>query len=106
MECRSKLVTPRDVSSISHFRAAEGVISIPVGEGKIGDKFRMTLRPDYKGSEVITNKKTSRNQQSEAVTEYRSAPEIRKLTKLADYHHPALEVWDLDLPGISCFGIK
>ena len=80
MECRSKHVTPRDVFSISHFRAAEGVISIPVGEGKIGDKFRMTLRPDYKSSEVITNKKTSRNQQSEAVTEYRSAMELKKLT--------------------------
>ena len=92
MECRSKHVTTRDVFSMSHFRAAEGVISIPVGEGKIGDKFRMTLRPDYKGSDLITNKKTSRNQQSEAVTEYRSAIEFRKLIDLADYHHPLIAV--------------
>merc|ERR1719397_335483 len=54
-------------------KAAEGIIDIPVGEGKIGERFRMTLRPDYsrEKSRAITNKKTSQRDSLEAVTEYK-----------------------------------
>lgn len=51
----------------------EGIISIPIGEGKIGDRYRPTLRPDYsnKDNKIITNKKTSKSSSSHAGTEYK-----------------------------------
>jgi len=54
-------------------KAAEGIIDIPVGEGKIGERFRMTLRPDYskEKSQAISNKKTSQRERLEAVTDYK-----------------------------------
>ena len=41
-------------------QADSGFIDIPVGEGSIGSKRRMTLRPDYNNSSLI-NKKASEN---------------------------------------------
>ena len=38
----------------------EGVINIPIGEGHIDDRYRPTLRPDYKASKTITNKSNSK----------------------------------------------
>jgi len=52
-------------------RAGEGIVDIPVGSGKFGDRYRMTLRPNYSDSKVVTNKKTSHGERQEAVTEYR-----------------------------------
>merc|ERR1712059_35378 len=53
-------------------RSEFGEINIPIGEGKIQDRFRMSLRPDYDSSKIIGNKKTSGNSRvSQAVTEYR-----------------------------------
>ena len=46
MECPSKIslsLSPQ-LADWRIFRAAEGIIDIPVGEGKIEDRFRMTLR--------------------------------------------------------------
>jgi len=48
-----------------------GVIDIPVGEGIVGGRRRMTLRPDFDASQIITNKKSSSGNVSKAVTEYR-----------------------------------
>jgi len=47
-----------------------GFIDIPVGEGSVGGRRRMTLRPDYDGSSVVSNKKSSVNDVSQAVTKY------------------------------------
>ena len=54
-------------------KALEGIVDIPVGEGQIGDRFRMTLRPDYnsENSRAITNKKTSQRERLAAVTDYK-----------------------------------
>eukprot|EP00088_Acartia_fossae_P042949 TRINITY_DN4519_c0_g1_i4.p1 TRINITY_DN4519_c0_g1~~TRINITY_DN4519_c0_g1_i4.p1 ORF type:complete len:698 (+),score=131.65 TRINITY_DN4519_c0_g1_i4:40-2133(+) len=64
-------------------RPSEGIINIPIGEGKIGnirngkgevvERYRKTLRPDYSSKEnkIITNKKTSKADSSPATTEYR-----------------------------------
>jgi len=51
----------------------EGVINIPIGEGKVSDRYRPTLRPDYSSKEnkLITNKKTSKSKARAATTEYR-----------------------------------
>merc|ERR1719341_28753 len=48
-----------------------GVIDIPIGEGSVGDRRRMTLRPDFDASKIISNKKSSKDNVSKAVTEYR-----------------------------------
>lgn len=48
-----------------------GVIDIPVGEGTVGGRRRMTLRPDFDASKIISNKKSSSGNVSKAVTEYR-----------------------------------
>jgi len=52
-------------------KATEGVVNIPVGVGRIGNRFRMTLRPDYMSSNVETNKKNSKAANSVAITDYR-----------------------------------
>jgi len=49
----------------------EGVINIPIGEGKVGDRFRSTLRPDYRASKIITHKKNYKGDVRSATTEYR-----------------------------------
>jgi len=49
----------------------EGVINIPIGEGHIDDRYRPTLRPDYKASKTITNKSNSKRKCSTAVTDFR-----------------------------------
>ena len=52
--------------------AAEcGVIDIPVSETKIQNKMRMTLRPDYSSSKIITNKKNVGKTSEPAVTDYK-----------------------------------
>jgi len=54
-------------------QADSGFIDIPVGEGKIGTRRRMTLKPDYSGnSSVINNKKSYAvgSVISKAVTKY------------------------------------
>jgi 23S rRNA-/tRNA-specific pseudouridylate synthase len=53
-------------------KAREGVVDIPVGEGKIGARYRMTLRPDYSTSAAVTNKKPTKVERLEAVTDYRT----------------------------------
>jgi len=52
-------------------KAESGIIDIPVGEGSVGGRIRMTLRPDYRSSKIITNKKTVESNASQAVTEYK-----------------------------------
>ena len=47
-----------------------GIIDIPIGEGRIGEKVRKTLRPDYSSSKIVSNKKTSDSVFESAVTEY------------------------------------
>ena len=51
-------------------QADSGVIDIPIGDGKIGDRVRKTLRPDYNSNKIVTNKKTSDLVHEDAVTEY------------------------------------
>ena len=51
-------------------QAASGVIDIPIGDGKFGDRVRKTLRPDYNSNKIVTNKKTSDLVHEDAVTEY------------------------------------
>jgi len=48
----------------------QGIINIPISDGKIGERFRKTLRPDYAKSTVITNKKNYKGNVSPAATEY------------------------------------
>jgi len=71
----------------------EGVINIPIGEGKIGERYRSTLRPDYSSKEnkIITNKKTSRVLASAATTEYR----------VLSYNHGAALIEVLMLSGVK-----
>jgi len=52
-------------------QADSGVIDIPVGEGSVGGRTRMTLRPDYNASKIISNKKSTTANIFQAVTEYR-----------------------------------
>ena len=47
-----------------------GIIDIPIGEGRIGEKVRKTLKPDYSSSKIVSNKKTSDSAFESAVTEY------------------------------------
>jgi len=50
----------------------EGIVNIAIGEGKIGERYRPTLKPDYsKDNKIITNKKTSKSSASPASTEYK-----------------------------------
>ena len=51
-------------------QANSGVIDIPIGDGKFGDRVRKTLRPDYDSNKIVTNKKTSDLVHEDAVTEY------------------------------------
>jgi len=51
-------------------QAASGVIDIPIGDAKFGDRVRKTLRPDYNSNKIVTNKKTSDLVHEDAVTEY------------------------------------
>jgi len=51
-------------------QADSGVIDIPIGDGKFGDRVRKTLRPDYDSNKIVTNKKTSDLIHEDAVTEY------------------------------------
>ena len=51
-------------------QADSGVIDIPIGDGKFGDRVRKTLRPDYDSNKIVTNKKTSDLVHDDAVTEY------------------------------------
>ena len=51
-------------------QADSGIIDIPIGEGKVGERMRKTLRPDYNSSKIISNKKTSELESESAVTEY------------------------------------
>ena len=51
--------------------AESGVIDIPVGEAKIQSRMRMTLRPDYSSSKIITNKKNVGKTAETAITEYK-----------------------------------
>ena len=47
-----------------------GILDIPIGDAKVGDRVRKTLRPDYNSSKIITNKKSSSLSSDSAVTEY------------------------------------
>jgi len=51
-------------------QADSGFIDIPVGEGSIGSKRRMTLRPDYNNSSLINKKASEAGPVSQAVTKY------------------------------------
>ena len=51
-------------------QADSGIIDIPIGDGKFGDRVRKTLRPDYNSNKIVTNKKTSDLVHEDAVTEY------------------------------------
>ena len=51
-------------------QADSGFIDIPVGEGSIGTRRRMTLRPDYSNSSVINKKASAAGSVSQAVTKY------------------------------------
>ena len=51
-------------------QADSGFIDIPVGEGSIGTRRRMTLRPDYSNSSVIDKKASAAGSVSQAVTKY------------------------------------
>ena len=52
-------------------QAESGVIDIPMGEAKIENRMRMTLRPDYSSSKIISNKKTVGKKSESAITEYK-----------------------------------
>ena len=51
-------------------QADSGFIDIPVGEGSVGTRRRMTLRPDYSNSSVINKKASAAGSVSQAVTKY------------------------------------
>ena len=38
----------------------EGIVNIPISEGKVDGRFRPTLRPDYDSSQILNNKSTYR----------------------------------------------
>ena len=59
-----------------------GIINIPIGEVKIGDRYRMSVQPDYNKSSIITNKKRSRKEIYPAVTEYKVLKSKYKLSLL------------------------
>ena len=48
-----------------------GVIDIPLGEAKVDNKMRMTLRPDYRSSTIISNKKTVGKSSETAITNFK-----------------------------------
>ena len=48
-----------------------GVIDIPLGEAKVENKVRMTLRPDYSSSSIISNKKTVGKSSETAITNFK-----------------------------------
>lgn len=50
---------------------ASGIINIPISLGKLEDRYRQTLRPDYNASKVITNKRSYRGDVSVAATDFR-----------------------------------
>jgi len=51
-------------------QAESGIIDIPIGDTKLGDRSRKTLKPKYNDSKIITNKKTCSMSSEAAVTEY------------------------------------
>ena len=38
----------------------EGIVNIPISEGKVDGRFRPTVRPDYDASQILNNKSTYR----------------------------------------------
>ena len=48
-----------------------GVIDIPLGEAKVENKVRMTLRPHYSSSSIISNKKTVGKSSETAITNFK-----------------------------------
>ena len=48
-----------------------GVIDIPLGEAKVENKMRMTLRPDYSSSSIISNKKPVGKSSETAITNFK-----------------------------------
>jgi len=51
-------------------QAESGIIDIPIGDTKLGDRTRKTLKPNYNASKIITNKKNCSMSSEAAVTEY------------------------------------
>lgn len=50
---------------------SEGIINIPLAETRLNERFRMTVRPMYSKSDVITGLKSYKGHVLPAVTEYR-----------------------------------
>ncbi|TRY70793.1 hypothetical protein TCAL_04816 [Tigriopus californicus] len=50
---------------------SEGIINIPLGEACLDKRFRMTVRPLYSNSDIMTGLKNPKGQVLPAVTEYR-----------------------------------